>query len=81
MEMSFFAMPSHVSEQWAFQNGVFLSNQWVTTTPSLYTILKRPSKEACFEGIEQKKDISMLVSILSLLGKAEAQLQSSRIGE
>jgi hypothetical protein len=23
MEMSFFAMPSHRSEQWAFQNGVF----------------------------------------------------------
>jgi hypothetical protein len=55
MEVSFFAMPSHGPEQWAFQNGVFLSKQWVTTTPSLYTILKRPSKGACFEGIEQKK--------------------------
>ena len=54
MEMSFFAMPSHRLGQWAFQNGVFLSKQWLTTTPSLYTILKRPSKGACFEGIAKK---------------------------
>jgi len=28
MEMSFFALPSHSSEQWAFQNGVFPDKQW-----------------------------------------------------
>ncbi len=29
MEMSFFAMPSHPSEQWAFQNGVFPDKHWL----------------------------------------------------
>ncbi len=32
MEMSFFAMPSHRSEQWAFQNGVFPDKQWLPRT-------------------------------------------------
>jgi hypothetical protein len=73
MEMSFFAMPSHRSEQWAFQNGVFPDKHWLPR--ALYYIHhfdNDPVRNLVLRALSKKRHLHAQLEV-SFMNNLEAQ--------